>query len=101
MATEKELQLAQETLETLCKINNTLIEITKDNLNEKNTRNVEKFKITMCRTICITIIVIFLLFFIFYKTDTIIIDNPTTETTTAVDNKKEESGWQWTIFLLN
>ena len=67
MATEKELQLAQETLETLCKINNTLIEITKDNLNEKNTRNVEKFKITMCRTICITIIVIFLLFFIFYK----------------------------------
>ena len=63
MATEKELQLAQETLETLCKINNTLIEITKDNLNEKNTRNVEKFKITMCRTICITIIVIFLLFY--------------------------------------
>ena len=92
MATEKELQLAQETLETLCKINNTLIEITKDNLNEKNTRNVEKFKITMCRTICITIIVIFLLFFIFYKTDTIVIDNPTTETTNAVDNKKEESG---------
>ncbi len=92
MATEKELQLAQETLETLCKINNTLIEITKDNLNEKNTRNVEKFKITMCRTICITIIVIFLLFFIFYKTDTIVIDNPTTETSTAVDNKKEESG---------
>jgi len=92
MATEKELQLAQETLETLCKINNTLIEITKDNLNEKNTRNVEKFKITMCRTICITIIVIFLLFFIFYKTDTIVIDNPKTETTTAVDNKKEESG---------
>ena len=101
MATEKELQLAQETLETLCKINNTLIEITKDNLNEKNTRNVEKFKITMCRTICITIIVIFLLFFIFYKTDTIVIDNPKTETTTAVDNKKEESGWQWMIFLLN
>lgn len=92
MATEKELQLAQETLETLCKINNTLIEITKDNLNEKNTRNVEKFKITMCRTICITIVIIFLLFFIFYKTDTIIIDNPTTETTNAVDNKKEESG---------
>lgn len=92
MATEKELQLAQETLETLCKINNTLIDITKDNLNEKNTRNVEKFKITMCRTICITIIVIFLLFFIFYKTDTIVIDNPITETTTAVDNKKEESG---------
>jgi uncharacterized membrane protein len=92
MATEKELQLAQETLETLCKINNTLIEITKDNLNEKNTRNVEKFKITMCRRICITIIVIFLLFFIFYKTDTIVIDNPKTETTTAVDNKKEEGG---------
>lgn len=92
MATEKELQLAQETLETLCKINNTLIEITKDNLNEKNTRNVEKFKITMCRTICITIVIIFLLFFIFYKTDTIVIDNPTTETTNAVDNKKEESG---------
>lgn len=92
MATEKELQLAQETLETLCKINNTLIEITKDNLNEKNTRNVEKFKITMCRTICITIIIIFLLFFIFYKTNTIVIDNPTTETTNAVDNKKEESG---------
>ena len=68
MATEKELQLAQETLETLCKINNTLIEITKDNLNEKNTRNVEKFKITICRTICITIIVIFLLFFYFLLT---------------------------------
>lgn len=88
MATEKELQLAQETLETLCKINNTLIEITKDNFNEKNTRNVEKFKITMCRIICITIIIIFLLFFIFYKTDTIVIDNPTIETTTAVDNKE-------------
>ena len=91
MATEKELQLAQETLETLCKINNTLIEITKDNFNEKNTRNVEKFKITMCRIICITIIIIFLLFFIFYKTDTIVIDNPTIETTTAVDNKEGES----------
>ncbi len=91
MATEKELQLAQETLETLCKINNTLIEITKDNLSEKNTRSVEKFKITMCRTICITIIVIFLLFFIFYKTDTIVIDNPTIKTTTAVDDKEGES----------
>ena len=91
MATEKELQLAQETLETLCKINNTLIEITKDNFNEKNTRNVEKFKITMCRIICITIIIIFLLFFIFYKTNTIVIDNPTIETTTAVDNKEGES----------
>lgn len=92
MATEKELQLAQETLETLCKINNTLIEITKDNLNEKNTRNVEKFKITMCRTICITIIVIFLLFFIFYKTDTNVIDSPspTIETTDAVDCKEGE-----------
>ena len=101
MATEKELQLAQETLETLCKINNTLIEITKENLNEKNTRNVEKFKITMCRTICITIIVIFLLFFIFYRTDTIVIDNPTIETTTAINDKEGESDWQWMIFLLS
>ena len=81
MASDKELELAQETLETLRSINEALIQITKDNLNEKNTRNVEKYRLSICKIICITIAIIFLLFFIFYKQDTIVIENPKTRTT--------------------
>ena len=90
MASDKELELAQETLETLRSINEALIQITKDNLNEKNTRNVEKYRLSICKIICITIAIIFLLFFIFYKQDTIVIENPktrTTETQGGIDNE--------------